>query len=168
MEALSQSGCTEKLYREHHQWLRFWIRSRMDCSEKAADIAQDTFLKILAKDLASEIREPRAFLKVMARRAICNQWRREQVERAYLDALTTQEDAVIMSSEEHHLIVETLLEIDSLLCALPRLVKKTFLLAQLEGLKQHEIAASLNISVSTVKRNLKKAAMQIYFSGCRD
>jgi len=51
-----------------------------------------------------------------------------------------------------------------LLDGLPRLVKRAFLLAQVDGLKHGEIARELGISIATVKRHLHKAALRCYFA----
>ena len=54
--------------------------------------------------------------------------------------------------------------LDRLLDDLPPLVKRTFLLAQVDGLGQAEIARELGISLATVKRYLNKAALRCYFA----
>jgi RNA polymerase sigma-19 factor, ECF subfamily len=61
-------------------------------------------------------------------------------------------------------LLETSCEIDSLLERLPVAVKRVFLLAQLEGLSHAEIAAQLQISISTVKRHLVRAGAQCFFA----
>ncbi|WP_313062038.1 sigma factor, partial [Pseudomonas rhodesiae] len=35
------------LYRDHHGWLQGWLRKRLGDREHAADVAQDTFLRLL-------------------------------------------------------------------------------------------------------------------------
>lgn len=35
------------LYRENQPWLRGWLYTRVGCSEAAADLARDTFLRLL-------------------------------------------------------------------------------------------------------------------------
>ena len=36
------------LYGQHHQWLLRWLRGKLSCTDHAADLAQDTFVKLLA------------------------------------------------------------------------------------------------------------------------
>ena len=57
-------------------------------------------------------------------------------------------------------MLETLHDIDAMLDALPPLVKRTFLLSQIAGLKYQEIANELDISLITVKRYMKQAFVQ--------
>ncbi|TBV15837.1 secretin and TonB N-terminal domain-containing protein [Stutzerimonas kirkiae] len=63
----SQQRALQQLYEQHNDWLRSWIRKRMDCSEQAADLTHDTFLQVLLRRKAIELREPRAYLSSIAR-----------------------------------------------------------------------------------------------------
>jgi len=55
------------------------------------------------------------------------------------------------------MVLETLHEIDAMLDALPPLVKRAFLLSQINGLKYDDIAKQLDVSLITVKRYMKQA-----------
>lgn len=152
------------LYSRHHGWLHGWLRKKLGCSHRAADLAHDTFLRLLARDEPIAIDEPRAFLTTVAQRVLANHWRREQIERAYLEALAQVPAALSPSPEARAILLETLVDIDRLLSGLPAQVKRAFLYAQLDGLSQAEIAAELGISISTVKRHLVRAGAQCYFA----
>ncbi|GAB7542378.1 sigma-70 family RNA polymerase sigma factor [Cupriavidus sp. CuC1] len=152
------------LYSDHHRWLCGWLRKKLGCTHRAADLAHDTFLRLLAREEAIAIQEPRAFLTTVAQRVLANHWRREQIERAYLEALAQMPQPLAPSPEERAILLETLFEIDRLLAGLPTPVKRAFLLSQLDGLGQAEIATQLGISVTTVKRYLVRAGTQCYFA----
>ncbi|SIT47260.1 RNA polymerase, sigma 19 factor; KpLE2 phage-like element [Paraburkholderia ribeironis] len=152
------------LYSDHHGWLHAWLRKKLGCAHRAADLAHDTFVRLLARDEPLSVDEPRAFLTTVAQRVMANHWRREQIERAYLDALALVPEQFAPSPEERALLLEALYEIDSLLESLPIAVKRAFLLAQLDGLSHAEIAARLKISISTVKRHLVRAGAQCFFA----
>ncbi|WP_306430705.1 MULTISPECIES: sigma-70 family RNA polymerase sigma factor [Alcaligenaceae] len=154
----------ETLYCDHHGWLHGWLRRRLGNAFDAADLAQDTFVRVLNNREGPEgVVEPRAFLTRIAQRVLANHWRREQLERAYLEALASAPPGFELSPEERALLLEALVEIDRLLNGLPAVVKRAFLLTQLDGMKHAEVAEALGVSVTTVKRYLARAGEQLYF-----
>lgn len=154
----------ESLYHDHHHWLTGWLRRRLGCPESAADLAQDTFIRVLSAREPALIIEPRAFLTTLAKRVLFNHYRRQDLERAYLETLAQMPEMTAPSAEDKAIILQTLIELDQLLDGLPRPVKRAFLLAQVDGLTYPQIAVELGISVATVKRHLNKAAMRCYFA----
>ena len=51
----------------HHNWLYTWIRQRLDNQFDAADLTQDAFLRIYAKQNVDLINEPKAYLVTIAK-----------------------------------------------------------------------------------------------------
>ncbi len=154
---------TETLYRDHHSWLRAWLRGRLGCSETAADLAQDTFLRVWMKsrvDLSLEVREPRAYLRAIAKRLLINHYDRQSLERAFNEALACLPEPLVPSLEDQSIVLETLYELDALLGALPVQVRSAFLMSQLEGLTYEEIAIRLNVSVRTITRYMAQGFRQ--------
>lgn len=157
----------QSLY-SHHRWLLGWLRYKLGPvpgSAEAADLAQDTFVRILAahnREQAAELplkalREPRAYLVTVASRVLFNHYRRLSLEQAYLQALQQLPSALAPSPEERLLILETLNEIDAMLDALPDRARSAFLLSQLEGMSYPDIAQRLGVSIRTVKRYMALA-----------
>ncbi|EIK60706.1 MULTISPECIES: sigma-70 family RNA polymerase sigma factor [Pseudomonas] len=161
---MQPSNPVEVLYNDHHHWLTGWLRRKLGCPDNAADLAQDTFIRVLSAREAPTLIEPRAFLTTVAKRVLFNFYRRQDLERAYLEALAQMPEHVAPSEEDRAIILQTLLELDQLLDGLPKQVKRAFLLAQLDGLTYAQIGAQLGISIATVKRHLTKAAMRCYFA----
>ncbi|RZI28132.1 sigma-70 family RNA polymerase sigma factor [Pseudomonas sp. 770NI] len=161
---MQPSNPVEVLYNDHHHWLTGWLRRKLGCPENAADLAQDTFIRVLSAREAPTLIEPRAFLTTVAKRVLFNFYRRQDLERAYLEAMAQMPEHVAPSEEDRAIILQTLLELDQLLDGLPKQVKRAFLLAQLDGLTYAQIGAQLGISIATVKRHLTKAAMRCYFA----
>lgn len=147
----------QTFYIDHHGWLTGWLRRKLGCAEQAADFAHDTFIRIMASRNVAAIDEPRAYLTRVAKGILINWYQRQALERAYLDALALLPEQEAPSPEHHHLILETLHEVDMLLDELPPLVKRAFLLSQIEGLKYEEIAERIDVSLITVKRYMKRA-----------
>lgn len=152
------------LYSDHHGWLQAWLNKKLGNAFDAADLAQDTFMRILtAPDNTPEklhgwdLREPRSYLTIIAKRLMANLYRRRSLEQAYLDALLLMPEPLAPSPEQQFIILETLQEIDAMLDGLQPKVRAAFLLAQLEGLNYLEVAQRLDISERTVKRYMVQA-----------
>ena len=154
----------ETLYFNHHGWLKAWLRRRLGDTHRAADLAHDTFVRLLSRQGLCPLDEPRAFLTTVATRVLASHWRREQLEQAYLDTLRCFGPALAPSAEERAIVLEALHQLDELLDGLPAPVKRAFLLSQLDGLTQQQIALQLNITERTVRRHLTRAAEQCYFA----
>ncbi len=152
------------LYSDHHGWLQGWLARRLGNAFDAADLAQDTFVRLLdAPDATPEkqqgwrLREPRAYLTVVAKRLMANLHRRRALEQAYLEALALAPEPLAPSPEQRALLLESLQRIDAMLDGLASPVRTAFLLAQLEGLGCAEIAARLGVSERSIKRYLAQA-----------
>lgn len=149
----------EELYSVHHGWLYARLRRRLGNAMDAADLAQDTFARILASKV-TVFNEPRAYLTCVAGGLLANWCKRKSLERAYLAALEQLPAPQAPSPEVRYLILETLHEIDAMLDTLPPLVRRAFLLSQLAGMKYEDIAGQLGVSLITVKRYMKQAFLQ--------
>ncbi|MBC3945182.1 sigma-70 family RNA polymerase sigma factor [Erwinia persicina] len=145
------------LYQTHHRWLRHWLQHKLGSSCDADDLAQDTFVRVLLGGSAQDIREPKSFLCTVARRVMVDFFRRNALERAWLEMLEQLPEAQVPSPELQHELLETLQEIDAMLDGLGAKVRQAFLLSQLEGLTYAQIAGQLNVSVSSVKKYMARA-----------
>lgn len=151
-----------KLYREHHGWLSTWLRKKLGSSFDAADLAHDTFVRLMAGRRREDTgAEPRALLAHIAKGLVADHWRRRSVEDAYLAAVAQVPPAEAPSPEARALILETLHAIDAALQSLPPRAREVFLLSQFDGMGYDEIARQLRVSLSTVKRH-----MQAAFAAC--
>ncbi|WP_314972246.1 sigma-70 family RNA polymerase sigma factor [Comamonas testosteroni] len=145
------------LYTDHHGWLQGWLRRKVGNAFDAADLTQDTFVRILGVREPPRIESPRAYLTTVAKGVLVNWCRRQALERAYLEALALLPEPEAPSPEHRALVLEALHEIDAMLDALPPLVRRTFLLSQLEDMKYDDIALQLGVSLTSVKRYMAQA-----------
>ena len=159
IEAAKPKGQTlHALYRDHRSWLENWLRQRMGNAWDAADLSQDTFVRVLASAQSlADLREPRAYLLTVGKRLLSNFYTRRSLEQAYLDALAQLPEDSVPSPEQRWLLLETLQALDELLDGLPAVVRRAFLWSQLEGLGYREIAERLKVSERTVKRYMAQA-----------
>ena len=150
------------LYRTHHSWLHGWLIRRIGCRDNAADLAQDTFVRLLKSRQSSPLREPRAYLSSIARGLMIDQYRRRELERAYLESVTLLPQHEVPSEESRLMILDALERIDRMLGMLKPRVRQAFLFARLDGLTCAQIAEKLGVSRATVERDLATALQHCY------
>lgn len=155
----------ERLYIAHHGWLKGWLQRRLGGHADAEDLAQDTFVRVMrSRSPLADLRQPLAYLATIANSLLVNRWRRQAVERAYLEALAARPERVAPSEEERLLLIEALVEVDELLHGLAAQVREIFLMSQLDGLTYPQIAAYLGLSVNQVQKAMGKAFAACYAS----
>src|SRR5471032_15507 len=76
-----------QMFQKDYHWLCSSVSRTLGCPHSAQDIASETFLRVLALPDPLAIREPRALLTTIARRLVYEGWRRQDLERAYLESL---------------------------------------------------------------------------------
>ncbi|MBV6287502.1 sigma-70 family RNA polymerase sigma factor [Pseudomonas aegrilactucae] len=145
------------LYRTHNSWLNTWLRRRVGCHAHAADLAQDTFVRLLKARHVHPLKAPRAYLSSIARGLMIDHFRRRALEQAYLESLAHLPPAEVPSEEQRWMILDTLERLDHLLAQLKPRVRQVFLHAQLDAMSCPRIAEHLGISRATVERDLAKA-----------
>lgn len=155
--ATTASLTLESLYGAHHGWLKSWLTFKLQSAFDADDIAQDTFLRVMGSDALTTLRDPRSFLCTIAKRVMVDLFRRNALEKAYLEMLALMPEALAPSPEARESQLETLQLIDNMLDGLSIKAREAFLLSQLEGLTYSEIALKLSVSVSSVKKYVARA-----------
>ena len=97
---LSLHSAVNDLYCDHHGWLKGWLRKRLGNAYDAADLAQDTFVRVIKARNALEIREPRPYLSMIAKGLLIDLFRRRSLEQSYLEALAAMPEWQQPSLEE--------------------------------------------------------------------
>lgn len=146
------------LYCDHHGWLQGWLVRKLGNASDAADLAHDTFLRLLTRQTARSLgSEPRALLTHIAKGLVVDRWRRQDVERAYLEIIAHLPEPEVPSPETRWLILETLYRIEAMLRDLPEKTRQAFLMSQIDGLAYPQIAEELGVSLVSVKRYMRDA-----------
>jgi RNA polymerase sigma factor (sigma-70 family) len=154
-DACAPSDNIADLYQGHYGWLHAMLRRKLGCSHQAADIAQDTFLRLLGQRRKLDLGQPRALLTHISRGIMVDHWRRQEVERAYLETIAHLPEPEAPSPESRMLILEALYRIEAMLRSMPARTRDIFLLSQLDGLGYAEIASRMDVSLATVKRHMR-------------
>nr|WP_171502996.1 sigma-70 family RNA polymerase sigma factor [Acinetobacter haemolyticus] len=155
----------DELYRNHSGWLHHWLRKKIGSSEQAADLVQDTFIKILqTRDELLGVKEPKAYLTSIAKNLLIDQVRRKRIEQAYLDGLSEMEymlDAVV-SPEEQVQIIQAIHQLCKALEAVSEKAQQAFILHYLEGYTHKETAEKLGVSTKMIQKYLASCLVQCY------
>ena len=152
-----QKKFIHEMYLHHHNWLQQWLSYRIRYPFNAADLVQDTFVKLLqTKQKLLEIHEPRAYLVNVAKNILIDKHRRYVLEKSYLESLTGELN--LQQIELSHNQLEEVIQIlDFLTIALsgsPVLARKAFLMYYFEGYSQTEIATHIGKSLRTIQTYL--------------
>ena len=148
------------LYSDHHRWLKAWLRRKLGNEFDAADLAHDTYVRLIDTQRfppVNETAESRRYLSRIANGLVVDLYRRRQIEAAYLDAMAHLPEALSPSEEDRALAVAALIEVDAILHALSPKARAAFLMFKLNGLSYQTIAKQLGVSVSSVEKYIAQA-----------
>ncbi|MFD1384485.1 sigma-70 family RNA polymerase sigma factor [Rhodanobacter aciditrophus] len=155
---MSGSPKLEDIYRAHHPWLSNWLQKRLGCHAQAADLAQDTFVKLITKPKKfPNLQEAKAFVTTIAKGLCIDHWRRKQIEQAWLENLKLAEEYRHIDEVAQRAIIDTLIILDEWLAKLPDDVTRAFIASQVQGFTYAEIADQLQLSERTIKRYIAQA-----------
>ncbi|WP_347888003.1 sigma-70 family RNA polymerase sigma factor [Nitrosomonas europaea] len=147
------------LYSDHH-WLYGWLRFRLGDATDAADLAHDTFVRLIARPRRFDSsQEARAYLRTIANGLCIDPWRHREIERAWLETLATQPEAYAPSAEEQTAVLQALHEIDGMLRHLPLKAARAFVLAMACGMTHQEVARELGVSSRMVGHYITRAML---------
>jgi len=149
-----------QLYSDHHGWLYGWLRGRLGNAFDAADLAHDTFLRILNKPRRFDgFDGARAYLSTVAKGLCIDLWRRREIEHAWLETLAAQPEACEPSAEHRAIVLQALFEIDAMLSRLSPKAAQAFVMAMAHGMTDKEIAAELGVSDRMVRKYTSSAML---------
>ncbi|HEX8592634.1 MAG TPA: sigma-70 family RNA polymerase sigma factor [Pseudomonas sp.] len=157
MSFQSHTSAVQLIYEQHHSWLHGWLKGKLSNACDAADVAHDTFVRVLGSANAAHIREPRVYLTTVAKGLVIDRYRRRAIEMAYLQSLATRPEPTIISEEDKALIIETLVAVDKVLAGLGPRAHRIFMLSQIDGMTYQQIAVQLKVSLTTVKKHMVRA-----------
>lgn len=150
------------LYSAHHGWLKSWLHGRLGNAADAADLAHDTFVRLLRRASVPTLgtgNEARAYLRTTAQNLCINLWRRQEIERAWLETLAARPEASYPSAERQATVLEALEEISAMLYAMPAKATQAFLLAVACQMTDDEVGARLGISGRMVRKHVAKVML---------
>jgi len=140
------------LFDSYFDSVRSYLFYRGAEKEKASDIAQDVFLKVWEKQMDIDPKTALGLLYKIAGDMFISTYRREKLEMNYMGSLKS--DRVDLSPEDQLNYNELFANYSKALAALSEKQRTVFLMARMEGLKYHEIAERLNLSVKAIEKRM--------------
>ena len=156
------SASVEHLYAEHNARLRHWLSWRLGSSVDAADLAQDTFVRLLLKPVQpvfDNALAARGYLRKIANGICINLWQRREIEQAWLDTLAAQPERYAPSAEQSAAVLQALQEVGQMLIELPAKAAQAFVLAVVCQMTDREVAAQLGVSDRMVRKYVARAML---------
>jgi RNA polymerase sigma factor (sigma-70 family) len=139
--------------------LRSFLTRRLGCAETAADLVQDTYIRLAMRREQGIHSNPRALVFRIAANLATDHARHRRVRERIdtgcpgLSGLTSpapQPDAMVLARQEHTLLKKAIAE-------LPDKRRTVFLLRTAQELSYGQIAERLGISISAVEKHMSKA-----------
>ena len=150
--------CVADLFLEHQQDVLNFLRAKVSCPEAAADLTQETYLRVTRRDGAETIDNFRAYLFSIANhlaidylRSLSRQRKRDGGEPSETLINPAPEPEVILSDQQQ---IEFL---QQAIYSLPPKCREVFLLCRVEEKAYSEVAKLLGISTRTVESHMRKA-----------
>lgn len=145
----------KQLFDRHFDAIRNYIYYRSGDAELSTDIAQDVFLRLWEKQTEYRERENVGLLYKMAADEFISRYRRQQVELGYLKSLSFKLHDVPPDEELQYKELQQ--KYEAALADLSDKQRVVFLMSRSDGLKYHEIAERLGVSVKAVEKRMKYA-----------
>lgn len=143
------------LFDSYFDSVRSYLFYRGAEEEMATDLAQDVFMRVWEKQLKVSAKEAKGLLYKIAGDMFISRYRREKLEMNYRKTLQFNDPE--NSLEDQLQYNELKANYTKALAQLSEKNRTVFLMARMEGLKYHEIAERLKISVKAVEKRMSSA-----------
>lgn len=147
-----------ELFREYSREL-FWIAYAFSTDrEMAEDAVQEAFLRLWEQQSnGADVRNVRSYLIRTAKNYITDQFRKKQLYNKHEDAMTEDIENTLLDEYDEEEYNAMLRKAQALVASLPEACRRIFVKYAIEGMSYKGIATSENISVNTVKAQLRIA-----------
>jgi len=146
----------ELVFKTHYEELCILANSYLHSFSEAEDVVQDVFVKLLLKGNIDEIGLLEHYIKRAIKNACLKKIRDRKAMHTIDGAVIREENFFEKKESELHEERRNSLLLDEL-NKLPEQCRKVFLMCVVEELTYQKTADKLNISVNTVKSQVKKA-----------
>lgn len=146
---------------QYYQELLYYVQKMVGDKEKAKDIIQETYSRMLDIDKVTPIENKRAFLYKLARNIVFDLARREKhsfsieyFEEEHNIPEYEQPEEILFEESDQELLFE-------ILDTIPPKNAQAFILHVFEGFSRKEIASKMGLSTAAVEKHIIRATEKI-------
>lgn len=156
-KAISAADSTafKALYYRYYEPLYLFLWRRTQNRETSLDLVQELFVRVWNNRESLDAGQSlKAYLYKIAHNLLIDHFRKKGVEQSYFAADPPDETSATTTADDNFELRDN---IEAAIDNLPSPVRKVFQMSRFDGLKYHEIAAALEISIKTVEARMSKA-----------
>lgn len=145
----------------HYDELIAFVRRKVRCPTLAADIVQETYVRLASAQLSAAVENPRALLYRIAGNLAIDHLRQERTRAKYVtneppdETVADTQPSAERTIEAKERLAALIRSVDEL----PPRCRQVFVLRKFHGLDQAEIAKTLGISRNMVEKHLRNALL---------
>lgn len=152
----------ELLYKQYWPLIYQHSLTMLKDSTEAQDVVQELFIGLWEqREKLNITTSMTSYLYVAARNKVLNKIKRDSVIAKYMNELYLDKETLSLIPDNILIEKELAAQIERCVEHLPKRVREIFLLSREKGLTHQEIAELLNLSRSTVKKQISNALEQI-------
>ena len=152
------SDAFSEIFRVYYKDLLMFAYSFLKDFPGSEEIVQDTFLKLWEDRGKIDIRTSIKSILLKSVQNRCIDWyRHKKIIRNHIDLTLTNEPVFDFNTDNYILWSELNGLIESSILKMPEKIREAYEMKRNEGLKYHEIAEKLSVSVRTVEVRISKA-----------
>jgi RNA polymerase sigma-70 factor (ECF subfamily) len=158
-QPVREAVSVKDIIRRHHAALIQFLTRRLRVSADAADVAQETYIRMLQYEGSREIQSPASLLYRIAINVANDHGRAEQArrvtEQCRIDDVELESD--LPSADREIAAQEELELLHAAIAALPARCQQVFLLSRVQRMTYPQIARHCGISVKMVEKHISHA-----------
>lgn len=146
---------------QYYQELVYYVQRMVGDKDRAKDVIQEAYSRLLYVNKSSNIDNERAYLYKTSRNIVIDQSRKEKNSS---ETLYEEEDHSIPQEEQpHEQVVQSnqYEQMMKIVQSLPPKCQQAFILHVIEGYSRKEISSKMGISIAAVEKNILRASEKI-------
>ncbi|WP_419774605.1 RNA polymerase sigma factor [Halarcobacter sp.] len=146
---------------QYYQELVYYVQRMVGDKDRAKDVIQEAYSRLLYVNKSSNIDNERAYLYKTSRNIVIDQSRKEKNSSETL--YEEEEHSIPQEEQPHEQVVQSnqYEQMMKIVQSLPPKCQQAFILHVIEGYSRKEISSKMGISMAAVEKNILRASEKI-------